>query len=381
MPDMPPLHRPRGQRSRAEANREADRRRGNERERGYDGRWRKASAEFRRANPFCAYCQVGAFGPPTVSAAELTDHLYPHRGDEALFWRREWWVACCTACHSGAKQTAERAGAHQLHRLADLLSRPRCETFTDDGSARAHRPGSSSTGAMAHPSWFRRAFVPLTIVCGPPGAGKSTYVRGHARPTDRIICFDALATSRFGRAGIERSAGRLRPDQVADVLRERNEALGDLMRPRACERWSAAWLIVTEPQAEHRAWWAEVVGARVVVLPTPAEECLLRIESDARAGDVRPQSAGKSSGLGGKPTVQRPATRPSNGCRCKHRAADHRAATALKAAPNERIVGMGVETRTEDRSRARWRGRLGRMRELGSSARVSDAWRRRPNPT
>lgn len=92
--------------------------------RGYDAAWDRASREFLRANPFCQYCEAGAFGEVRTSAAELTDHLYPHKGDRALFWTREWWVACCAPCHNGPKQAEERQGPRALARLATLLSRP-----------------------------------------------------------------------------------------------------------------------------------------------------------------------------------------------------------------------------------------------------------------
>lgn len=125
MPVRPPTFRPRGQRSRQEVNREADRRRGSARDRGYDGRWDKASATHKRRHPFCQYCEVGAFGEVRVAAVEVTDHLYPHRTFDGVFWRREWWVSACGDCHSGPKQAAERQGVAALHRLADLLDRPR----------------------------------------------------------------------------------------------------------------------------------------------------------------------------------------------------------------------------------------------------------------
>jgi 5-methylcytosine-specific restriction protein A len=121
----PPTFRPPAARSKREREQAADARRGSARARGYDGRWDKASATHRRRNPFCQYCEAGAFGPHCVAAAELTDHLYPHRTFAGIFWRTEWWVSCCATCHAGPKQTAEREGLAALHRLADLLALPR----------------------------------------------------------------------------------------------------------------------------------------------------------------------------------------------------------------------------------------------------------------
>lgn len=143
------------------------------------------------------------------------------------------------------------------------------------------------SGAMARPGWFRRTVVPLTVVCGPPGAGKSRWCARRAEPWN-VIDFDAIAVRLFGPPGARRPAGPLSAGQVADVLRARNERLGELMRPSARDEWpSGALLIASEPKAEHRLWWSRTVGAQVVVLATPAALCKTRIAADAAAGDDR----------------------------------------------------------------------------------------------
>lgn len=141
--------------------------------------------------------------------------------------------------------------------------------------------------SMSRPPWFRRVHVPLTLVCGPPAAGKSSFVAENAGVTDLTIDFDQIASTLLGCAG---RPGALSAAQVADVLRRRNDMIADLMRPAAAERWPAAWLIVGEPVGAHRQWWAERTGAAVVLLPTPAEICRARIAADSEAGDVRARS-------------------------------------------------------------------------------------------
>jgi 5-methylcytosine-specific restriction protein A len=125
MPTMPPMFRAHGARSKAEANREVDRRRGSAKERGYDSRWTKARASHLLRSPICRYCEVGAFGPKRVTAATVVDHLYPHRGERRLFWLTALWVSACEACHSGPKQSAERGGPAAMDALADVLGLPR----------------------------------------------------------------------------------------------------------------------------------------------------------------------------------------------------------------------------------------------------------------
>ncbi|MGJ3264872.1 MAG: HNH endonuclease signature motif containing protein [Salinarimonas sp.] len=79
----------------------ADRTRPNASERGYDAAWRKARAEFLRANPTCRR-------PGCGEPANVVDHIEPHRGNRALFWNRANWQPLCASCHSGAKQAEER---------------------------------------------------------------------------------------------------------------------------------------------------------------------------------------------------------------------------------------------------------------------------------
>jgi len=125
MPVMPPSFRPRGTPSRVERERASDDRRGSARERGYDGRWDKARRAYLAVHPVCEYCGLEG----RVQAADLVDHLYPHRvydprRTEGLFWRSEYWVACCKACHDGPKQRIEASGPAALDALASRLGRP-----------------------------------------------------------------------------------------------------------------------------------------------------------------------------------------------------------------------------------------------------------------
>jgi 5-methylcytosine-specific restriction protein A len=71
--------------------------------RGYGWRWRKVSKRFLRANPLCAECDRHN----KVRAAEVVDHIVPHRGDKKLFWDKGNWQSLCVPCHN-AKSARER---------------------------------------------------------------------------------------------------------------------------------------------------------------------------------------------------------------------------------------------------------------------------------
>ncbi|WP_303698784.1 hypothetical protein [Brevundimonas naejangsanensis] len=117
MASRPRVFRATAQPTRQQQNREADRRRGSARQRGYTTAWDKASAGHVRNNPLCRYCDLAG----QVRPAELTDHLYPHRGDQDVFWNKRYWIASCAECHSGFKQRVERRGRAAIDALAIRL--------------------------------------------------------------------------------------------------------------------------------------------------------------------------------------------------------------------------------------------------------------------
>ena len=70
--------------------------------RGYDSKWRRESKEYlaRPENKHCA-CGCGR-------AADMVDHIIPHRGDRKLFWSRSNWQPMASSpCHARKKQAAE----------------------------------------------------------------------------------------------------------------------------------------------------------------------------------------------------------------------------------------------------------------------------------
>ncbi|MFC3169415.1 HNH endonuclease signature motif containing protein [Paracoccus fontiphilus] len=46
--------------------------------------------------------------------ATLVDHITPHRGNQALFWKRSNWQALCTPCHNRHKQRQENSMLTEL---------------------------------------------------------------------------------------------------------------------------------------------------------------------------------------------------------------------------------------------------------------------------
>lgn len=216
--------------------------------------------------PLCQFCEKKGL----VVAAELADHVIPHRGDEELFLNGEL-QSLCWPCHSSRKQSEE----------APVLIKGYSNEVGEDGwPVDPNNPVISGKdksvgrkGIMSHPPWFRASLVPLHIVCGPPAGGKSTFVQANIQEGERLICFDTIASELFGTVA-QRSTG-LDGKMVGDVLRKRNDMLGDLMWAKAKAKWSAAWLIVSEPTAEGRQWWADRLNPATIYLTLPPERVAL----------------------------------------------------------------------------------------------------------
>ncbi|WP_338021838.1 AAA family ATPase [Aquabacter cavernae] len=174
--------------------------------------------------------------------ATVVDHIAPHRGDQALFWDKGNWQPLCKPCHDRAKQGEEKRSARG--------------------------------GVLAHP-FLRPSRVPVTLVCGPPGSGKSTYVEKHRRPGDIVIDLDLIKAKLFHTTSHQapRSA-----EATRQALLERNQILTGLADDHLHEH---VWFIVSAPeQAERDLWQRKLRNARLVVMDTPLEECLRRIRAD-----------------------------------------------------------------------------------------------------
>jgi hypothetical protein len=116
--------------------------------------------------------------------------------------------------------------------------------------------------------------VMLTIVTGPPCAGKTTHVRQHALPGDIVIDFDALAVA----LGSPVSHGH--GDQLCAVAREaRNAAINAAI----CQhhRGHRVWIIDTAPSAIRLKWYRSE-GGRPVKLMADRSELHRRADADGR---------------------------------------------------------------------------------------------------
>lgn len=221
-------------------------------------RWSRLRwAVFQRDGFKCQRKECGKVEPNTSKL--VAHHTIKHKGNPSLFWDISLIKTICKPCHDSAIQSQEARGFST--------------SIGDDGwpTDPAHPANGGATmprtGRMSHPSWFRRVYLPLTIVCGPPASGKSTYVMMHKGIDDLVIDLDVIKGKSIG-----------------DRLRIRNEMLGDIMRAKSASQWPAAWLIVSEPNAQWRQWWDDRLAPKqIIVIETPASVCRERAARDRQS--------------------------------------------------------------------------------------------------
>jgi len=61
----------------------------------YGRKWKAARALFLQSNPLCKRCQRRG----EIKAADVVDHVVPHKGDLELFWDQSNWQPLCKRDH------------------------------------------------------------------------------------------------------------------------------------------------------------------------------------------------------------------------------------------------------------------------------------------
>ena len=116
----------------------------------------------------------------------------------------------------------------------------------------------------------------VTLVCGPPGAGKSSWVSERAGHGDLVWDHDLVAWALSG--------GRLerydRPRQLLPfVMAARRGVFRELVSSPV-----RGWVILSEPKATRRERIASQLGAEIVVLDVDPNRCMRNILNDPNRG-------------------------------------------------------------------------------------------------
>lgn len=193
------------------------------RQRGYTRRWEKARKIHLAKHPTCVQCE--ADGHPRTG--NEVDHIVPHMGDPKIFWDEKNWQTLCKTHHS-MKTAAERK--HWAKVLLPILPHP---------------------------------IIPIELVCGPPGSGKTTYCINQATHTELIIDLDEI-----------KFQVRKGPELLKRAIIRRNEIIASLAEPT---KYTKAYLIVGAPRYADRAHWVKQLACKVTVLETAMDICADRL--------------------------------------------------------------------------------------------------------
>lgn len=233
--------------------------------------WQRLRKAHLAVEPLCRGCK-----PHRLTPANTVDHITAISDGGAPFPGHDGLASYCAPCHSAKTVRGTEAGA-----VRTTKGRKGCDANGNPLDA-AH-PWNGGNGYLpAHvidrrmPADLKPSRIPIVIVTGPPGSGKSSYVRERAGPRDRVICLDTIMAKISGQP--EHHAPR---HLIGKAMETRNAMLRKLADDAVHER---AWFIVAAPNPADRRKWARMLGGELVVLDTPLRECIRRIKAD----DSRP---------------------------------------------------------------------------------------------
>lgn len=112
----------------------------------------------------------------------------------------------------------------------------------------------------------------ITVVCGPPCAGKSTYVEGLAEPGDIVVDQDLLASALTVSHDLHVYSMEVR----SVARRVRKVAVGAALSVAASGVRTNVWIVHTDPSPDALRRY-RVANARVKVLDPGRDECLARL--------------------------------------------------------------------------------------------------------
>jgi 5-methylcytosine-specific restriction endonuclease McrA/shikimate kinase len=166
-----------------------------------------------------------------------------------------------------------QGGTDEDHNLQAI-----CKSCHQDKTA--IESATSDNRVSYYPEWLPKPRIPVTIIAGPPGSGKSTYAKKNAGKNDLVIDVDEIAAKITGKPIYQANQ-----EEMSQAIRARNKMLADL----ADSSYNKCWFITTGKYESKREWWKKKLNAELIVLETDKRVCMARVKAD----DRRPAEAKK----------------------------------------------------------------------------------------
>lgn len=205
-------------------------------ERGYGYHWEKLRVVIlRRDAGLCQPCKAAG----RLTPGKIVDHIKPKAegGDDDM----DNLQVICKPCHTMKTAVESSRGGGRV---------------------------------QYEPEWLPSPVVLVTVVCGPPGSGKSTYVRERAGSNELVLDTDVIAADMFKLPMYHSDM-----EQMMAAIRYRNKLLAGLAETDC--GYVKAWLIVTAGTMAKREFWRKKYG-ELIVMDTPKRVCMERVRNDQR---------------------------------------------------------------------------------------------------
>ena len=211
--------------------------------------WRRLRLLKLSIDPRCEPCSRRGLD---VEARHV-DHIVSIASGGAAYPPLSGLMSMCVSCHSIKTAARDRAG----------------------GKGVAFK-GCDASGVPLDPEhpFLSRESCAATLVCGPPGSGKTSYVTSHRRTGDLVIDLDALVSALSGTPWYEGG-----PELLPFACEARDAVLARLRRKHSLRH---AWVISQAPKLADRHPLAESIDARIIIFDLDAATCVQRIEADPR---------------------------------------------------------------------------------------------------
>ncbi|MFK5976902.1 MAG: HNH endonuclease [Sulfurovum sp.] len=164
------------------------------------------------------------------------------------------------------------------------IKRGGCKTCLDNLQAlcsSCHSYKTSKEDILNRPYWLPTPKIPVLIISGASGSGKSFLANKLSNNRILVIDLDVVRSKILGKDIYCWSE----LDGLEESLLERNRLLASLSAPNISKEFDSAIFIISAPKKETREWWSRTLKADIILLLISKSLCRDRIDNDERRRD------------------------------------------------------------------------------------------------